>query len=175
MAWNPTLIAKTDLTERAGDLTLWTQDSDAPSDLIIGNAIAQCGVLITSYLTRNLPELFVTTIGVYSNLPFADWLVLRGYSFDDLDKVLDEISNPEVLKPWAVALTLQLLSERMIAKFQVIGQTTLAIMVDQRDYYKKEADKLKKECVGLLKIDLNKDGKIQDFGRTRTHKTWLRG
>ena len=175
MAWNPILITSDDLTERAGDLTLWTQDSDAQSDDIITKSIAQCGVLVTSYLSRNLPEIFVTTIGVYSNLPFADWLVLRGYSFDDLDAVLDEITNPEVLKPWAVALTLQLLSERMVAKFQVVGPQTIAVMVDQRDYWKKEAEKLKKECIGLLKIDLNKDGKIRDFGRTRTHKVWLRG
>lgn len=175
MAWNPILCAKSDLELRVGDLTLWTQDSDAPSDQIIADTISQAGALITSKLNRYLPEIYKTTIGVYSNLPFADWLVMRGYSYDDLDNVLNEITNPQVLNPWAVAFTLTLLCERMVAKFQVIGQQTVAVMVDQRDYWKKESDKLEKECVAQLKIDLNQDGNIRDFSRPRTHVVWLRG
>jgi len=175
MAWPTVLCAKVDLELRVGDLTLWTQDSDDQSDQIINAAITQCSTLITSWLTRYLPELFVTTIGVYSNLPFADWLVMRGYSYDDLDNVLNEITNPAVLNPWAVAYTLQLLSERMVAKFQVIGANTIAVMVEQRDYWHKEASRLQKECVALLKIDLNQDNTVRDFGRPRTHKVWLRG
>ena len=175
MTWNPILCTQQDLENRVGDITLWTQDSEEQSDNVVKTAIAQCGALITSKLTRYLPELFVTTIGVYSNLPFADWLVMRGYSYDDLDNVLSEITNPSVLNPWAVAFTLLLLSERQVARFQVIGPNTVAVMVDQRDYWHKESNKLEKECCALLKIDLNQDGTIRDFGRPRTHKTWLRG
>lgn len=172
--WNPILCTKQDLENRVGDVTLWTQDSPEQSDNIINTAIAQCGTLITSKLTRYLPELFKTTIGVYSNLPFADWLVMRGYSYDDLDNVLNEITNPSVLNPWAVVYTLSLLSERMVARFQAVGPNTIAVMVDQRDYWHKENLRLEKECCALLKIDLNEDGVVRDFGRTRTHVNWLR-
>lgn len=175
MSWNPILCAQDDLEQRLGDLTSFTQSSEDESAAIVDSAIAQFGVLATTELKSFLPELFVTTVGYYANVQFRDWLILKGYSYDDLDNVLDEVTNPEVLLPWAVAGSLQNLCEKMVAKFQVKSHETAVLMVDQREYWKKEMLRLKPICMKQIKVDLNGDGKIQDFGRVRTHNVWNRG
>jgi hypothetical protein len=176
MAWDSTtLCSQTDIENRVGSLTLYTQAaSDEEASARVTTAIEQAGTLITSKLKSTLPNVFASTVGQYTNLTFGDWVTQRGYTLSDLDTMLDTLTNVTVLMPYAVALSLQLLCEQRVALFSAANDQNLPLMIEQRDYWTKEAKRLETECVSQLTFDLSGDGTVQDFERVDTHNVIFR-
>jgi len=175
MSWDTTtLCTRTDIENELGDLTTLVQVSDSEQDDVIQRAIATSKTLITNRLRASLPDIFVSSVGQYTNLQFGDWITQRGYSYTDLDPVLDMITNISVLNSAAVALTIACLVKRMIVQFKASYNTSLGLLGDQRSFWQNEYEMRMRDAEKQLTLDLSGDGIIQDFERKRTHVNFFR-
>lgn len=126
-------------TEVGGDLLLWTQSTDPQVRTKAGLAINRGHKQITDELIADLPDLF-------KDLNGANWFAWTetGFSLTFLDNILNLLDDgtgtntagaPIYLKDWESAVSLFWLSNQMIGRFQIVGETTVNIMADQRKFW----------------------------------------
>ena len=124
-------------------------------------------------LLVTLPNLFVNA-AVGAPWPFSYWATYTGYTYTELDTILDKISNPERLLPAAVSRTIVKLIEDGMMKARATMETGEQILAPLLRHWKDVDAKRLDRAIQLLRLDLNDDGVISDFERTRTHNTLWR-
>ena len=126
--------------EVGGNLILWCQSEDAQVRTQAGLAINRGHKQVCDELQADLPDLFKDLNGWEW---YGGWLQ-AGYTLTYLDNVLTFLDNgtgtntagaPIYLKDWESAVSLFWLSNQMIGKFQIVGESTVNIMADQRTFW----------------------------------------
>lgn len=174
-AWDSiTLCTRTTIEAKIGKLDLFLQLPEPEKDEAITNALRDAKTMIRNKLMTSLPEIFVSTVGEYTSLSFGDWVTQRGYTYADLDGLLDMLANPGELEEAAIYGSIYSLVKRMMIQFRASYNVDSALFTDQRDFYKKEFECSLQEAVRRLQFDLSQDGIIQDFERPRTHTNLFR-
>ncbi len=177
------LVTTADLEiEVGGDLLLWTQSKDPQIRTIAAMAINRGHKQVIDELMEDLPDLFRDMTGGnwFNVLDITD----SGYSLTYLDGVLNLLDNgtgtnkagaPVVLKDWEAATSLFWLSNQMIGRFQVIGDSIVNIMADQRKFWGGtdgkggQADVRKRRLYKQLKL-VTDPNNTSDFNRVRTQR-----
>jgi len=174
-AWSSvTLCERGDIEAELGSLDAIIQLPDPERQDAIRKAIATTKGLIRDKIMSSLPEIFVSTVGMYTNIQFGDWINQRGYSYAELDTLLDILQNPGELKSAAVAGSIYQLCNRMIVQFKVSYGVSVDLLGDQRDFWAKKWEQRLESAIKRLTFDLSGDGTLQDFERTRTHINFFR-
>lgn len=162
----------------------------------VGIKIGLAKEQIRQELMDYLPDIFGSTMSYYgygNSLVYNDWLMYIGYSYTDLDKILDVLANPQDLKRTAVAYTLRLLvwdaMNRYRANFQAESDLLWALYHQLNGSRgTRTTERIEGQCetrfkVGVrsLKFDmpaiqngLQKSGFILDQGRVKINKTMWR-
>lgn len=172
MPWSSvTLCTVSDIEKRVGHIKGVIPVSDATQ--VATESIANVKTDIGNYIRTHLQDIYSRSN--VSNVPYAAWVVSRGYTYDDTDAILDDIENPAELEQAAVFLTIADLLSRSITQFKAGMQLDPGVMVNERDHYARRGQDELEQAIHRLKIDLSGDGLITDDERVRTHNVFIRG
>lgn len=174
MAWNDTLLCKASDVEKKVTLLAFASLADKDTDLksIVQQSIAAAGEEITSKLMDLLPDIYAASA---PQIPFSAYLIAQGYSYSDLDNILDKITNPQVLNLTAVAKTISILYTRLISMTQAtMASADLTFLTNERNEWERKFEKTYKDDWRQLKLDLNSDNTSSDYEHTRTRSNFTR-
>lgn len=171
MAWPTSLCTVSDIEKEIGHLNFVAQVSDPNS--MATETIAQATLEIGDYIKTNIQDIY--SRNSLNNIPYTKWILSRGYTWDDTDSILDDITNTTELKRAAVYLSIEKLLTRGITQFKAGLQADPGLVVNEREYWEKKAKAELKAAVHRLKIDFSGDGSITDDERVRTQNVFIRG
>lgn len=171
--WNDlTLCTEADIAAEVVALDTPTLTAGAGWMTAVTAAMATAKDELRQQLQQRLPEIFVATAASYGYTgSYTSWFAESGYTYDQLDAVLDTIMNPQELKRVAVAYTLRaLLVSRGFADVSSYD-TNYTLIEPLHAMVTKMCKERFQLTVSLLKLDLSGDGTITDRERARAHKT----
>lgn len=100
---------------------------------------------------------------------------VAGYSWEELDTLLDKLQNPSELKAAAVAVTIRKILEDGELRFTSQYNETSPALIKAREHWTRQAEDRVKIAVELLKFDLDADGEVDDSERAVSHANIWRG
>lgn len=125
------------------------------------------------WLTRDVPDILVRRTGYYE--PVEVYLTDYGYSYDQLDTLLDVIGNPEVLYRTALKGVVYYLWKRRLASGAFSAEAASDIEMKQVEKLKAEYEKQYQDEVYVqIWFDLDGDEQVTDNERLRSHNSFWR-
>jgi len=184
-----TLCSQDDILAEQSALPALVMLEGQPFQDEAGKKIALAKEQIRQELQDYLPEIFGSTMSIYgygAAYGYNDWLADIGYSYNQLDAILDQIINSEELKRTAVAYTIRLLLQDGIARYLAYNQAESDALRTIYDFWhgttgtraeaRHDGECFKRMAVAkrMLKFDLSLTGVLVDQDRVRTAKTIYR-
>lgn len=160
-----------DLRKEVGDTTLLTGVIDSDQNEVLYDALATFKAELKEQLMSDLQDIFAHSTTSYT---YDEYLLRSGYSYSDLDSLLDKIVNPNALKLTAQAGTISVLARRQILQGKLSGMSHEALVIERANWEKITKDRYA-VAKRNIRLDLDGDGESSDFERPRTHNTFFRG
>lgn len=143
------------------------QESDELMDFALATGLEN----LEKLLMARLPDIYARS--GYGGT-FDSFLVRSGFSYTDLDSVLDKIVDVAVLKWSHISATLVALYNRLIAHDSAAYGSEVPIYIEQRNHWDKKLKEYFALEWQLLRLDLNDDDVVSDFERPRTQNSFMR-
>lgn len=172
MAWDSdNLCVVSDIEKEIGDSSLLLQVQASERSAVIAESIKVSGERVSDDILSKLPDIYARSGPV---IIFDTYIEQLGYTYEDLDGILDMILNPTVMKRTVVAGAIVALANRQIMQNTAGYQRNEALMTNERDYWEKQYKSRFDNGWRQLKLDLNGDEKSSDYERPRTHHSFMR-
>lgn len=169
------LCTAADIEAEASRIASRVNTNTAARETSVAQAIATAKTVLRQWLLRDLPDMFrasAQSTGYGGNM--SAWLVTAGYSYTDLDVMLDRIRNPDELRPVMVTLAMRALVFNELTGTDVSNVEGADTRLNLHALLNKMVNERYATAVKLLAFDLNNSGTVEDSERTRarTQTIW---
>lgn len=160
-----------DVNQEIGDIDIIIHDSK--TDIVFQNANIKAKADVFFDLMGCLPDIYANRNGRFLTI---DILIRTeiGYTYGQLDTMLDKIYNPDVLKHTLVAKIIYNLWARNVNQITGTFEINAQLAINEREHWSAVYNERFKNSRKQLIIDLNDDGVIVDQDRVRTRTSFAR-
>jgi hypothetical protein len=170
---NTTLCTLDDIRTEVSDLQLPLQVGGTTGEL--EDKAATKITLAKSQLKTKLLVALQPRFAVSASVHYASEASYNpGYSWSELDTMMDKISNPEALLPVAVAFTIRAMLMDAQLAFRANYQSNEELLTAALTRWEMECKVRLSDAVALLQFDLDENGTVDDTERPATDTTFFR-
>lgn len=167
---NTTLATLTDIESEVADLQIPLQvgGTSGEKEVKVEAKLTLAKRQLKTKLLVALQPRFASTSDYHTGGPHI------GYSWSDLDSMMDKISNPSVLVDVHVAFTMRAMLADSMLTFRANYDENATLIDAVISRWDAECKARLSDAVALLQFDLNEDGTVDDSERPAANTTFFR-
>lgn len=172
--WNSDALCEVpDVTSEIGDSLIAEPTSEGPPNTVIKGATKKSGEIITDMLLDFLPDIYAQSMqpGWES---YSDFYISGNYTQENLETMLDKVTNPECMKLAAVAYSVIVLIRKKKSENEFATPERVVMLNEMLKDWQKEFDARFVRAWRKLKIDLDQDGTVSNAERPRSQNSFKR-